>query len=108
MAEVILNDQNFDQEVLKAQEPVLVDFWASWCGPCRVMTPIIEELAKDFEGKAVKIAKLNVDENQKTSAKYQVMSIPTFIIFQEGKVKEKFIGVQTKDKFIESLNQYLK
>jgi len=89
-------DQNFDQEVLKSANPVLVDFWAPWCGPCQAMIPIIDELAKELEGKA-KVGKLNVDKNQATAAKYGIMSIPSLKIFKNGEVAREFTGIQTKD-----------
>ena len=78
-------DQNFEQEVLKSEKPVLVDFWAAWCGPCQMMGPIIDKLAEEMKDK-VKIGKLNVDENRETASDYSVMSIPTLIIFKGGKV----------------------
>ena len=89
-------DQNFDQEVLKSDKPTLVDFWAPWCGPCQVMGPVIEELAKEIADKA-KVGKLNVDENPDTSSKYGIMSIPSLKIFKDGKVVQEFVGVQSKD-----------
>jgi thioredoxin 1 len=107
MAEVILNDQNFESEVLKSEAPVLVDFWASWCGPCQMMGPIVEEVAKEMEGKPVKVAKLNVDEAAATAERYNVMSIPTFKIFKDGKVIDEFIGAQSKDEIISRLNKVI-
>jgi thioredoxin 1 len=103
--ETILNDANFEMEVLKADEPVLVDFWAPWCGPCKVYGPIVEEVAKELEGKGVKVAKMNVDENQ-TPGKYGIMSIPTSLIFKGGQVVEQMVGVQPKDKLIEKLTKH--
>lgn len=94
--EVILTDQNFEQEVLKCDIPVLVDFWAPWCGPCQMMGPVLEELAKEMEGKA-KIAKLNVDDNPERAQEYNIMSIPSLKIFQGGKVVKELVGVQSKD-----------
>jgi thioredoxin 1 len=91
-----ITDATFDQEVLKADVPVLVDFWAPWCGPCRTLGPIVEELAKDNEGKPVKIVKINVDENQEFPSKYGVMSIPTLIFFKGGQPAEQMVGVQDK------------
>lgn len=89
-------DQNFDQEVLKSDKPVLVDFWAPWCGPCQMMGPIIEDLAKEV-GDKYKVGKLNVDENSETSSKYGVMSIPALKIFKGGQVVKEFVGVQAKE-----------
>ncbi len=97
MAEIILNDQNFENEVLKSEVPVLVDFWAPWCGPCKMMGPIVEEVAKELEGQPVKVAKLNVDEAAATAEKYNVMSIPTFKIFKGGQVVDEFVGIQNKE-----------
>jgi len=96
MALVKLTDQNFEKEVLRAEMPVLVDFWASWCSPCLMAEPVIKELAKEYEGK-IKIGKLNVDENPKMAQKYGVMSIPTVIIFQGGKEVKKQIGFPGKE-----------
>jgi len=97
-------DQNFDQEVLKSDKPALVDFWAPWCGPCQMMGPIIEDLAKDMGDKA-KVGKINVDENPDTAAKYGVMSIPTIKIFKGGKIVKEFVGVQSKDMLKEELGK---
>ncbi len=96
MSELNLNDQNFETEVLKADVPVLVDFWAPWCGPCKMQGPIIEELANNFTGKAVKIAKLNVDEAPMSASRFQIMSIPTIMIFKGGKPVDQMVGVQDK------------
>lgn len=97
-------DQNFDREVLKSDKPALVDFWAPWCGPCRVMGPVIEELAKETEGK-FKIGKMNVDEHPETASKYEIMSIPAVKIFKGGKVVKEFVGVQNKDALREALEK---
>jgi len=94
--EITFTDQNFEQEVIKSDKPALVDFWAPWCGPCQVMGPIIEELAKEFEGK-IKIGKMNVDENPVVAQKYEIMSIPCLKIFKSGQVIKEFIGVQAKE-----------
>jgi len=102
--ELVINEQNFETEVLKSDVPVLVDFWAPWCGPCKIMGPIIEEVAKELEGKPAKIGKMNVDDNTETPAKYGIMSIPTIIIFKGGEPVEQLVGVQAKEKLIEKLN----
>lgn len=88
-------DATFDAEVLKATLPVLVDFWAPWCGPCKAMLPIIDELEKEYEGK-VKVVKMNVDENMDVPGTYNVMSIPTFVLFQGGKPVTSFVGSRSK------------
>lgn len=97
-------DQNFEAEVIKNDKPTLVDFWAPWCGPCQMMGPIIEELAKDLEGK-VKVGKLNVDENPVTAQNFTVMSIPTIIVFKDGEIAKKFVGVQSKESLKEELEK---
>lgn len=104
--EVTITDQNFEAEVLKSENPVLVDFWAPWCGPCQAMGPIIEELAKQFEGR-VKVGKLNVDENQALAQKYGIMSIPSLKIFKDGKIIKEFVGMQNAEVLKEELNKIL-
>ena len=91
-----VTDATFDAEVLKSATPVLVDFWAPWCGPCKSMLPVVEELSKEYEGK-VKVAKVNVDENMTVPGKYNVMSIPCFFIFKGGEPLTSFVGVKTKE-----------
>jgi thioredoxin 1 len=92
-----VSDATFDSDVLKAQEPVVVDFWAEWCGPCRMIAPALEEIAGTMAGK-VKVVKLNVDENPATATKYGIMSIPTLMIFKNGQLASRQIGAQPKQK----------
>jgi len=101
--ELVITEENFEKEVLKSEVPVLVDFWAPWCGPCKIMGPIIEEVAKELEGKPVKIGKMNADDNNETPGKYGIMSIPTIIIFKNGQPVDQMVGVQAKEKLIEKL-----
>ena len=105
--EQAFTDANFEAEVLKSNVPVLVDFWAPWCGPCQMMGPIIEELAKDYEGKAIKIGKVNVDENSEVAGKYGIMSIPSFMIFKGGEVADQATGGLQKEKLMEMINKNL-
>jgi thioredoxin 1 len=93
---VVVNDSNFQKEVLEAGLPVLVDFWASWCGPCRMVAPVLEDLASDYAEK-IKIAKLNVDENPQSSSQYGIMSIPTMLLFRNGKLVETIVGFRNKE-----------
>src|SRR3989344_5376933 len=98
MPETNFTDQNFSEEVLKADKPVLVDFWAPWCGPCRVQGPIVETLAQHYAGRNnLKIGKMNVDENPIVAQRYQILSIPTVKIFKNGQIVENLIGLQTKE-----------
>lgn len=90
-----ITDAEFDKEVMQSPVPVLVDFWAPWCGPCKAMLPIMEELEKEYEGK-VKIVKMNVDENMSVPGNFNVMSIPTFIVVKDGKVASQFVGARSK------------
>jgi len=107
MSEIILNDQNFEEEVIKSTVPVLVDFWAPWCGPCQMMGPIVEELANEFDVNKARVGKLNVDENQIIAGKYQVMSVPTFLVFKEGQVVVQMVGGVQKERLKELLNKYI-
>ena len=102
--EYLFTDQNFEQEVLKSDLPVLVDFFAVWCGPCQMMAPIIEEIAKEQEGK-IKVGKINADENPQTSEKYNIMSIPTLILFKDGQVVKTFQGFRTKEDIIREISK---
>ena len=98
------SDASFEAEVLKSSEPVLVDFWAPWCGPCRMIGPIVEELATE-NGNAVKIGKINIDENPNTATAYGVSSIPTLMVFKSGEVVDRFVGVQPKDRLQAALDE---
>ena len=103
MAELTITQQNFEQEVLLAKEPVLVDFWATWCGPCRMLAPVIEEIANEYAGK-VKVGKVNVDDERELALEYGVSSIPTVMVSQNGEVKETSVGYRPK----EEIEQLLK
>ena len=90
-----IDSKNFDQEVLKSKTPVIIDFWASWCGPCRLFTPTVEDVSKDYD-KKVKFMKVNVDENEKIASEYSIMSIPTVLMFEKGEVKAMSVGAIPK------------
>jgi len=94
---VQFTDANFEQEVLKSEKPVLVDFWAPWCGPCRAVGPVVEDLAEAYKGR-VKVGKINIDDNPKTATTYGVMSIPTLILFNKGDMMDKLVGLSTKER----------
>ena len=106
MKPIAVTDSNFDAEVLRASGPVLVDFWAEWCGPCRIIAPFLEELATDMEGK-VTVAKVNIDENPQTPMKYGVRGIPTVILFKDGQVAATKIGALPKSKLYEWVESVL-
>lgn len=106
MADITFLDQDFEQEVLKSSSPVVVDFWAPWCGPCRIVNPTIEELAKEYAGK-IKVGKLNVDENQMTAGTYNVMSIPTVMVFKNGQPVASIVGAQSKEAYKKAIDEAL-
>ena len=101
-----LNDSIFEEKVLKSDKPVLVDFWAEWCGPCRMVGPIIDELSKDYEGKAV-VGKIDVDANQEFAAKYGVRNIPTVLLFKDGELVSRQVGVAPKKTYEDAINAAL-
>lgn len=106
MTPLTLNEQNFETEVLKSETPVLVDFWAEWCGPCKMTGPVIDEIANEYDGK-LKVGKVNVDENQTLAGKYNVMSIPTILIFKNKEVVKTMIGFQAKEVFKKEIDSIL-
>ena len=101
-----VGDQNFESEVLQSSVPVLVDFWAAWCAPCRMLAPVVEAIAEKYEGQA-KIVKLNVDENTLTSGKYNIKGIPTLLLFKDGTVKEQIVGNTTKGAISKMIDNHL-
>ena len=106
MSEVTITEQNFEQEVLQSNLPVMIDFWAVWCGPCKVLSPLVEELANDFSGK-LKVGKVNVDENNALAMRFGVMSIPTLKFFKGGKVVGEIIGAAPKQMIEAEINKHL-
>lgn len=106
MKPIEITDQNFEIEVLKSDKPVLVDFWAVWCGPCKMIAPIVEQLAAEYEGK-LKVGKLDVDNNQQSAIKYGVRSIPTLLIFKDGKVVDTIIGAVPKPMIVNKIEPLL-
>ena len=106
MSHLDLSDSNFEKEVLESSEPVLVDFWAAWCAPCKKLAPVIDELATSYGGR-IKVAKLNVDEASMVAARYGIKSIPTVILFKNGKPVEQIVGLQPRDSFAKLIDQHL-
>ena len=100
MAEITITTQNFEQEVLKSDKPVLVDFWATWCGPCRMLAPVIEEIAQEY-AEVIKVGKVNVDEEPELAGKYSVSSIPTVILFENGKAEKTSLGFVPKQEILD-------
>ena len=107
MPTAIFTDANFEAEVIKSSVPVFVDFWAPWCGPCQMIGPVVEELSHEYDAGKIKIGKLNVDDNQVTAGKYQVLSIPTFLLFKNGQVVDKLIGGVQKEKLKQMIEKHL-
>jgi thioredoxin 1 len=105
-AAIKTNDGDFKKDVLEAKEPVLVDFWAEWCGPCRMVGPVLDELAKEYDGK-IKIAKVNVDENQQVSMDYHIRSIPTLLFFKNGQMVKQLVGAHPKAKLVSEIQELL-
>lgn len=103
---IAVNDSNFEEVVLKSEHPVLVDFWAEWCGPCKMMLPIVEEISKEFEGK-ITVAKVDVDSSQGTAAKFGIRNIPTILFFKDGSVVDKQVGAVPKASLVEKINKLL-
>lgn len=101
-----VTDANFDTEVLKSDKPVLVDFWAEWCGPCKMIAPILDEIATEHAGK-VRVAKLNVDDAPDVARRYEVMSIPTLLVFRDGEVAKRIVGAKPKSALVEELSEFL-
>ena len=106
MKPVIVDDSNFQAEVLQSDKPVLVDFWAIWCGPCKMIAPTVEDIAKEYDGK-MKVAKMDVDANPKTAMQYGIRSIPTLLIFKSGQVVEQIIGAVSKRQLIDKVSSHL-
>ena len=106
MSDLILTDKNFSEEVFKSQKPVLVDFWAEWCVPCQMISPILQEIADEF-GEKIKIGKIDVDKNPLISATFSIDAIPALILFKNGKIVQRFIGVQPKEIITETINSII-
>ncbi len=102
MSVLKINSENYEKEIIKADKPVLIDFYADWCGPCKMMSPIIDEIAEEKEG-MLKVGKVNVDENQELAMKYGIMSIPTIVIIKEGEVEKTFVGIRSKEEILKAI-----
>lgn len=102
MSVLKLSNENFEEEVLKADKPVIIDFYADWCGPCQMMSPVIDEIAEE-KAEAIKVGKVNVDDNQELAMEYGVMSIPTIVIMNQGKVQKTFVGVRSKSEILDAI-----
>ncbi len=106
MKPVVVSTQNFDTEVVKSNIPVLVDFWASWCAPCKMIAPVVEELAKEYDGK-LKVAKIDVDANREIAQNFGIMSIPTLLIFEGGRVADQLVGAVPKSMLVDKITRVL-
>ena len=106
MSEHIFTDQNFDADALKSTVPVMIDFWAEWCGPCRIQGPIVESLSHEHDSSKIKIGKMNVDENPNTPQQYNILGIPTLILFKNGDVAEQLVGLRSKEELKKIIDKY--
>jgi len=106
MSEITVTDQSFEEDVLNSDTPVLTDFWAEWCGPCKAIAPIVAEIAQEHEGE-LKVARLDVDSNPQTAMTYGVMSIPTLILYKDGQPAERIVGYQSKDRLLQKIGPHL-